>query len=217
MPVSDRTETADIWYVTKNNKVTVGFMSDFLKKMTDCWHISPVGKSVDKESPLMVLEMGDELLSIMSPSKGLIESFNTKAQNFPEQLTEDDVICVINENGVKPKPVPRAPQAVPVNPFIRNGGVGMFSNTIVDWNEGVSQTIESRDLRGNRVEVRAPAISPRPSLGDVMGTGVVPSAQPRQVNSAMQRILDQIEREEAARSIRLAAQANATINTESEF
>ncbi len=217
MPVSDRTETADIWYVTKNNKVTVGFMSDFLKKMTDCWHISPV------ESPLMVLEMGDELLSIMSPSKGLIESFNTKAQNFPEQLTEDDVICIINENGVKPKPAPRAPQAAPVNPFLRNGvaggnGISLFGgHPQMTWEESTPQTVQIREF----IPPSPPTRPPRPSLGNVMRThipqggellgrgGPAPDASPS-VNSSMQRILDQIAEQEARRADRIT-------NPESEF
>lgn len=186
----NRIEKGDIWYATKDNKVTVGFMSDFLKRMTDCWHISPVGRSVEKESPLMVLEMGDELLSIMSPSKGVIESFSTLAQNFPEQLTEEHIVCVINEKAPKPAATSRA-APTPTATFNSVGNWADFAPSPAP--RGV---LPVATWDGTALVSTGTAPTPRRPAN--------PEVEQRDGTSFIQRLLDQNEARQAALNAALA-------------
>jgi glycine cleavage system H lipoate-binding protein len=82
-----------IWFEQNDNVVTVGFTRQFLELMGECWHIVPANmERFRAHAPLMVVETNDSLISIKSPVAANFTSFNAKAQNFPDQLTEDDVI-----------------------------------------------------------------------------------------------------------------------------
>jgi glycine cleavage system H lipoate-binding protein len=82
-----------IWFEQNDNVVTVGFTRQFLELMGECWHIVPANmERFRAHAPLMVVETNDSLISIKSPVAANFTSFNAKAQNFPDQLTEDDVV-----------------------------------------------------------------------------------------------------------------------------
>lgn len=90
-----------IWYETEGDVVKVGFTTNFLTEMAECWHIVPsTNGEVREKSPLMAVETNDCLLSIQSPASGMVQEFNPKALNFPDRLTSDDIILMINKKAV---------------------------------------------------------------------------------------------------------------------
>lgn len=111
-----------IWYTKKDSKTSIGFTKEFINQIKECWHVVPtITHGLIKESsPLFAIETNDNFFSVRSPTSGSIITFNDKASNFPDQLTADDVICVIDE---KEQPVKKKP-AVTVTPgrFV-DGGV----------------------------------------------------------------------------------------------
>jgi hypothetical protein len=82
-----------IWFEQQDNVVKVGFTKSFLEKLEQCWHILPANMGRFREhSPLMVIETNDALISVKSPVSANFSQWSDKAQNFPDQLTEEDVV-----------------------------------------------------------------------------------------------------------------------------
>lgn len=94
------------WWETNGNKTSVGFTPMMLEKMQECFHIVP-GKQrgpVREKGPLMSVECLEGLFSIPSPVSGMITFFEPKAMNFPDQLTEEDTVCIITDTKEVAKP-----------------------------------------------------------------------------------------------------------------
>jgi glycine cleavage system H lipoate-binding protein len=112
----ERTETKEIWIEKEGNKVSIGFTRDFLAGMAECWHILPATKKQVKEGvPLMMIETNSELISIASPLTGYVGNFSDKARNFPDLLTEQDVIMKLNTSPAAEKARQAAEQAAVPN------------------------------------------------------------------------------------------------------
>jgi glycine cleavage system H lipoate-binding protein len=98
-----------IWVESDGGEhVKIGFTRDFLQQLDQCWHILPANNSrFKKQMPLMTVETNDGLVSILSPVTGYLQNFDRKAQDFPDKLTEEDVILSINvaeKKAVKKEP-----------------------------------------------------------------------------------------------------------------
>jgi glycine cleavage system H lipoate-binding protein len=89
-------EKNQIWFKEDNGNVLIGFTDSFLDIVNSCWHVTPSNKeNLQADNPLMTIETNEALFTVSSPVEGRIVSFNEIAQNFPDQLKTDDVICVI--------------------------------------------------------------------------------------------------------------------------
>lgn len=92
-----KTISGNIWYEQVGGRMAIGFTKQCLdEKLQECFHILPADAySVKVQGPLMVLETNDGLESVRSPVAGRVLFFNDKARNFPDRLTEEDVIVEI--------------------------------------------------------------------------------------------------------------------------
>ena len=96
----------DIWVDTQEDgTVKVGLTRNFIEsKLTECFHIIQAdAQEVRKGGPMLVVETNDGLSSLKSPVSGRIIRFNDRARNFPDKMTEDEVILVLN---TKPREKP---------------------------------------------------------------------------------------------------------------
>ena len=86
-----------IWYEQDGKQVKVGLTRNFLDTLDECWHILPANtRAIKAKSPLMTVETNDSLVSVLSPVSGNVVRWETRATNFPDQLTENDVIMVLS-------------------------------------------------------------------------------------------------------------------------
>lgn len=109
-----------IWYETENGYTKIGFTQSFIDTALDqCWHILPSSTTkIERKSPLLVVETNEGLVTIMSPITGYYADFiGAKAQDFPDQLTEADVVVSLAET--------RAGQRAPQAQVIADGGFFM--------------------------------------------------------------------------------------------
>jgi glycine cleavage system H lipoate-binding protein len=93
----------NIWTDTKSDgMVDIGFTQMFIhQKMMECFHVLQADAvNLNEKGPMLVIETNDGLENLRSPVTGKIIFFNTKARNFPDQLTEDDVILSVLPKGV---------------------------------------------------------------------------------------------------------------------
>lgn len=84
----------------KEGKTEIGFTNDFLRDLDECWHIMAGATSkvaIKEAQPLCSVETNDGLFSVASPVSGVISFFNTKAMNFPDKITSEEVIAVVAE------------------------------------------------------------------------------------------------------------------------
>jgi glycine cleavage system H lipoate-binding protein len=87
-----------IWFEKQEQVTTIGFTQTFLNSLDQCWHILPANTEKFREkSPLLTVETNDALVSILSPVSGSFLEFTAKAQNFPNKLTEGDVIIKLSD------------------------------------------------------------------------------------------------------------------------
>ena len=94
----------NIWTETEPaGTVRIGFSRGFIEqRLGECFHVMQAdSKFLRKGSPLLVIETNDGLESLKSPISGTIMSFNPKARNFPDRLTEEDMILHVIPEGVK--------------------------------------------------------------------------------------------------------------------
>lgn len=97
-----------IWFEKEGQVTKIGFTQEFLNSLDQCWHILPANMERFREkSPLLTVETNDALISILSPVTGSFMNFTTKAQDFPNKLTTNDVVLEVTEGQVR-RPEPQA-------------------------------------------------------------------------------------------------------------
>jgi len=91
----------DIWVDEQaDGTINIGFVQSFInRRMAECFHVIQADtRSVDKGGPMLVIESNDSLESIKAPITGNVAYFNPRARNFPDRLTEQDIIMTLNPN-----------------------------------------------------------------------------------------------------------------------
>ncbi len=170
-----------IWFEKEGKVVRLGLTRNFLDTLTECWHILPSNmKQIKQRAPLLTIESNDGLISLLSPVTGNLQNWDNKAANFPEKLTEDDVIVTLTsdvvekamsptleerqaavrrlaEAGIAPPQPPRARPTTQVRNWgtqaVAGGGGAVTARTNAEW---VQQVFQNAHAQPQRVEVRAP-------------------------------------------------------------
>jgi glycine cleavage system H lipoate-binding protein len=91
-----------IWTETDARGVSlIGFRQEYIDQVLgECFHVVQADtRRARKGCPLMVLETNDGTNRVRSPVTGTILTFSDKARNFPDRLTEDDVIVEVLPEG----------------------------------------------------------------------------------------------------------------------
>jgi hypothetical protein len=99
-----RESLGNIWTETDSRGVMrIGFSREYIEtKLGECFHVMQADiKFARKGQPLLVLETNDACEKIKSPLTGTILMFNGKAANYPDRLTDEDVIVEVLPEGVK--------------------------------------------------------------------------------------------------------------------
>ena len=89
-----------LWVEQRDKHFAVGFTRQFLGELDGCWHMLPAASQkteIKEKQPLVAVETNDGLFSLPSPISGVIAFFDNKAMNFPEKLTDEDVVCTIKD------------------------------------------------------------------------------------------------------------------------
>jgi len=92
-----------VWTEEKSDgRVNIGFTRAFIdSKLMECFAcVQADAFNLFEGGPMLVIETNDGLESLKSPITGTITNFNAKARNFPDRLTEDDVILTVLPKGV---------------------------------------------------------------------------------------------------------------------
>lgn len=91
-----------IWCETQGTVTKIGFNQSFLDTLEECWHILPANlEKIKVKSPLCTVESNDSLISILSPIGGNFMTWNEKATNFPDKLTENDIVMELSSVAVE--------------------------------------------------------------------------------------------------------------------
>jgi glycine cleavage system H lipoate-binding protein len=109
-------EGGKIWVERGGDGVSnIGFTKQFIdEKFGECFHILPAdSKNIRERGALLVIETNDGLESLKSPVAGRVMFFNQKARDFPDKITEEDVIfrietppkVVAKKREIKPMPL----------------------------------------------------------------------------------------------------------------
>lgn len=101
----------DLWVETlPEGTINVGFTQPCIEeKLQECFHVLPADVvRTKREQPLLVLETNDGLVSIKSPVNGHITFFSDKARNFPDRLSEEDVIVTLITEEQRKKSIEKA-------------------------------------------------------------------------------------------------------------
>lgn len=147
-----------IWYEHQDNVVKVGFTKSFLDSLQQCWHILPANLQRFREkSPLMVVETNDTLISIMSPVAANFSEWSDKAQNFPDQLTENDVVLQLRQGVAAP---------MPVEPTIRGDMDWAVDEPAPMLEVQIAEMREREAQARRRIMGQAAAPAPRRNLGN---------------------------------------------------
>lgn len=102
-----------IWYKTDGDTIRMGLTRSFLDQLDECWHILPPnGRIIKEKSPLFTIETNDSLVSVLSPVAGNFLSWNDRATNFPDKLTDMDVLIELSTKPVK------VPVASPIDALV---------------------------------------------------------------------------------------------------
>jgi glycine cleavage system H lipoate-binding protein len=128
-----------IWTETDTKGIVqIGFRKNYIEDVLgECFHVVQADtRRARKGCPLMVLETNDGTNRVRSPVTGTILTFNDKARNFPDRLTEDDVIVSILPEGMPP---PKAEKKAGFNPL---------NQVNVEFNEFIDQRLEEIRRRG---------------------------------------------------------------------
>lgn len=99
-----KTFNGNIWTETDDRGVVkIGFSRAYIEQqLGECFHVMQADRRVARQGqPIMVLETNDGTSRIKSPLNGRIIKFNNKAMDFPDRLSEDDVILEVLPDGVK--------------------------------------------------------------------------------------------------------------------
>ena len=89
-----------LWVEKRDKDLAIGFTASFLSELDGCWHMLPAAgqkTEIKEKQPLVAVETNDGLFSLPSPVSGIIAFFDNKAMNFPEKLTDEDVVCTIKD------------------------------------------------------------------------------------------------------------------------
>ena len=89
-----------LWVEKRDTDYAVGFTRQFLGELEGCWHMLPAANTkteIKEKQPLVAVETNDGLFSLPSPVSGIIAFFDNKAMNFPEKLTDEDIVCTIKD------------------------------------------------------------------------------------------------------------------------
>lgn len=122
------------WWETEGSNTKIGFAANLLEKLGECFHIVPSRRrsKVREKGPLMAVETAGELFSIPSPVAGFISFFDERAMNFPDQIKEEDVVCIIANEEAKPE----ALRAVPAQPVrVENGELFRQLEALRRWEQ----------------------------------------------------------------------------------
>lgn len=112
-----------IWFEKDGKIVRLGLTRNFLETLTECWHILPSNmKKIKQKAPLLTIESNDGLISLLSPVTGYLQNWDNKAANFPEKLTEADVIVTLTSEEAVAKP-PQAQGWAPITPEDRQAAL----------------------------------------------------------------------------------------------
>lgn len=160
-----------LWFSKEGERVNVGFTDSFLDVVREAWHVMPTTTGAVKEkSPLLSIETNDGLFSVPSPASGSIISFNDRARDFPDKLTENDVICVIGK-----------PKTAAKKPTVEQMGLDMQNPAADLWNQIQAQAITG--ARTGRWEIPPQAFA------------VPQGTQPPRAVTARQRVMENAMRE----------------------
>ncbi len=134
-----------IWFEKDGKVIRLGLTRNFLETLTECWHILPSNmKQIKQKAPLLTIESNDGLISLLSPVTGNLYNWDNKAANFPEKLTEEDVIVTLTSEEIVSKgtgPTLEAREAArqrlmeqgiitaPAQAVFGGGGGGVVNNT----------------------------------------------------------------------------------------
>lgn len=134
-----KTNHGNVWSEVRNGRMAIGFTKQCIDDtLPECFHVLQADATTVKlRGPMLVLETNDGLLSILSPVAGRIRFFNDRARNFPDKLTEEDVIIEVE----LPQPAQEVKKAVvkkssKVTPKIGGGNpfeVGPAQRYENDW------------------------------------------------------------------------------------
>jgi len=105
----------DIWIdEQEDGTINIGFVQAFInRKMNECFHVLQADtRRVEQEGAMLVIETNDALESIKAPITGQVSYFNSKARNFPDRLTQEDIILTLVPPNVKKKQEPEPVYAV---------------------------------------------------------------------------------------------------------
>lgn len=140
----------NIWTDTDSRGVVqIGFTKAYIEnQLGECFHVMQADRSTARRGqPIMVLETNDGTSRIKSPVSGHIIKFNGKAMDFPDRLSEEDVIMEVLPEGVK-LPEKKKVEYKDVFETIRAGG---FQQRIDDvFAEEVAPAVEAQQLGVNQ-------------------------------------------------------------------
>lgn len=96
-----------IWYTEQEGGYQIGFTKSFLEGLDQCWYIMPAHAERFKlKSPLLTIETNEMIFSILSPVTGFFQQMENKAQNFPDKLTENDIVLHLTKVAQRAAPEP---------------------------------------------------------------------------------------------------------------
>jgi glycine cleavage system H lipoate-binding protein len=122
-----------IWTETDARGVEqIGFRQSYIEQVLgECFHVVQADtRKARKGCPLMVLETNDGTSRVRSPVTGTILMFSDKARNFPDRLTEDDVIVEVLPEGMTLPAQGKKPEVRPTIQF------NQLFNAPGDWLNG---------------------------------------------------------------------------------
>jgi glycine cleavage system H lipoate-binding protein len=139
-----------LWYEKQSDgTVHIGFTQAFITQaMEECFHVLPADyRNLFENKAALVIESNDGVKSLKSPVTGTIVEFNTKARNFPDRLTEDDVILKVRPQGVT------IPTVAKTAPKKRTRTLDDLRRDYAQWNWGDEALqrildVEARDNNG---------------------------------------------------------------------
>lgn len=170
-----------LWYQKDGDVFNMGLTRNFLESLDECWHILPTNISrVKEKSPLFTIETNDSLLSILSPVAGNFLNWNDRATNFPDKLTETDVIIKLSTKEiVKAEPLAGLDDEVEIARL-----TAIVSNSTLPINSRIAANTRIQEITLAR-SLRAPRPEPALMAGAVDWGTVNPfrqvTAQPRRV------------------------------------
>ena len=81
----------------QSGTINIGFTREYIDLMlNECFHITQAQMYLVTEGkPMLTIETNEGLKVLLAPCTGVVASFSSKARDFPDKLTEEDVVLVI--------------------------------------------------------------------------------------------------------------------------